>query len=85
MTPSERKHFASRLVAMQKTLRTVFEACEAQAEVCKEAGANRLAFAVHMVRENLIGYSKELNVYVLRILSDDDLEDDGEEEFPLDY
>ena len=85
MTPSERKHFASRLIAMQQTLRTVFEACEAQAEVCQEAGANRLAFAVHMVRESLVGYSKELNVYVLRVLSDEDLDDEEEEEFPLDY
>ena len=38
-----------------------------------------------MVRENLIGYSKELNVYVLRILSDEDLDGEEEEEFPLDY
>jgi hypothetical protein len=84
MTPKERKYFASRLVAMQQTLRTVFEACEAQAAICEEAGANRLAFAVHMVRESLIGYSKELNVYVLRVMSDDDLEDE-DEGFPLDY
>ena len=84
MTPKERKHFASRLVAMQQTLRTVFEACESQADLCQEVGANRLAFSVHMVRESLIGYSKELNVYVLRVMSDEDL-DDEEEEFPLDY
>ena len=84
MTPKERKHFASRLVAMQQTLRTVFEACEAQADLCREVGASRLAFSVHMVRESLIGYSKELNVYVLRVMSDEDLADE-EEEFPLDY
>ncbi len=84
MTPTERKHFATRLIAMQETLRTVFEACDAQASICQECGANRLAFAVHMVRESLIGYSKELNVYVLRVMSDEDLEDE-DEEFPLDY
>jgi hypothetical protein len=84
MTPSERRHFAERLIAMQKTLRTVFEACEAQAAICDQAGAKRLAFSVHMVRESLIGYSKELNTFVLRVMSDEALEDE-EEEFPLDY
>jgi len=84
MTPQERQHFAERLISMQKTLRTVFEACEMQAEACKEAGAMRLCFSVHMVRESLIGYSKELNTFVLRLISDDPLADESDE-FPLDY
>ena len=82
MTPSERRHFAGRLVAMQQTLRSVFEACDAQAAVCDEAGGKRLAFAVHMVRESLIVYSKELNTFVLRVMSDDIGSDD---EVDLDY
>lgn len=84
MTPEERRHFANRLIAMQQTLRTVFEACEAQAEICNEAGAKRLAFSVHMVRESLIGYSKELNTFVLRVMAGDSMADD-EDEVPLDY
>lgn len=84
MTPGERRHFANRLIAMQKTLRTVFEACEAQASICDQAGAKRLAFSVHMVRESLISYSKELNVFVLRVMSEDELADE-DDEFPLDY
>jgi hypothetical protein len=83
MTPAERRHVANRLIAMQQTLRTVFEACEAQAALCNEAGAKRLAFSVHMVRESLIVYSKELNTFVLRIMGDEALED--EDEVPLDY
>ena len=85
MTPSERRHFAGRLVAMQQTLRAVFEACDAQAAVCDDAGAKRLAFAIHMVRESLIGYSKELNSFVLRVMSETaDIADD-KDEFDLDY
>lgn len=84
MTPSERKHFANRLIAMQKTLRMVFESCEAQAAICDQAGAKRLAFSVHMVRESLMSYSKELNVFVLRVMSEDELADE-DDEFPLDY
>lgn len=84
MTPAERRVIANRLIAMQHTLRTVFEACEAQAAICEEAGARRLAFSVLMVRESLIGYSKELNTFVLRVMSDSDLADESDE-FPLDY
>ena len=84
MTPQERQHFAERLIAMQHTLRPVFEACDAQAAACKEAGATRLCFSVHMVRESLIGYSKELNTLVLRLISDDPLAD-KDDDFPLDY
>lgn len=84
VTDDERRIFAGRLVAMQQTLRTVFEACEAQAELCKSAGAHRLAFSIFMVRENLIGYSKELNAFVLKVMAGDDLADD-DDEIRLDY
>ena len=84
MTPSERRHFAGRLVAMQQSLRSVFEACEAQAAVCDEAGAKRLAFSIHMVRESLIGYSKELNSFVLRVMSDE-ISAHDDDEVHLDY
>ena len=82
MNSEERNHVANRLIAMQQTLRTVFEACEAQAAMCDEVGAKRLAFAVYMVRESLITYSKELNTFVLRFIANEDFEDD---EIPLDY
>lgn len=81
MTPDERRDFANRLIAQQQMLRTVFEACESQAAICDYAGAKRLAFAIHMVRESLIVYSKELNTFVLRFLGEESLED---EEFPID-
>jgi hypothetical protein len=81
MTSSERNDIAERLITQQKVLRTVFESCEAQADMCDDVGAKRLAFAIHMVRESLIGYAKELNTFVLKFIADEPFEED---EFPLD-
>lgn len=82
MNDKERHSLTRRLIDQQQVLRTVFEACEAQAAMCEQVGAKRLAFSVHMVREALIGYSKELNTFVLKFMAGEDLE---ENEFPLDY
>lgn len=81
MNQYERNEIANRLIDQQKVLRGVFEACEAQAEMCDQAGAKRLAFACHMVRESLITYSKELNTFVLKFIAGESLE---EPDFPLD-
>lgn len=81
MNADERNSVAARLIEQQKTLRNVFEACEAQAHMCDAVGAKRLAFACHMVRESLITYSKELNTFVMKYIAEESLEDDG---FPLD-
>lgn len=82
MTPEDRQDIAVRLIAMQNTLRSVFEACEAQAALCNDAGAKRLAFATHMVRESLITYSKELNSFVLGVIHENP---ETDEEYDLDY
>lgn len=81
MNAAERNAVANRLIEQQKVLRNVFEACEAQAEMCKDVGASRMAFACYMVRESLITYAKELNTFVLKFIAEESLKDDG---FPLD-
>lgn len=81
MTPAERNDVANRLIEQQQILRGVFEACEAQAQMCDSVGAKRMAFACHMVRESLITYSKELNTFVLKFIAGDDM---GGENFPID-
>ena len=65
MTQEERHDIGRRLIRQQQILRDVFEACEAQAGMCKDVGANGMAFACLMVREILISYSKELNTCVV--------------------
>ncbi len=81
MTPEARDLIVKKLVAQQVVLRDVFEHCETQAELCDSVGAKGLAFAISMVRESLISYSKELNTFVLKFIADEPFE---EEEFPLD-
>lgn len=71
MTPEERQDVAKRLMGMQKMLKDVCDACEAQADVCDTAGVKRLSFAVHMVREALIVYSRELNRYAISYMNGD--------------
>lgn len=80
MNEDHRVEVAKRLMRMQHTLATVFDACEAQAALCDAAGAKPLAFATHMVRESLMVYSRELSKFVGKYLSED-LE---EEEMPID-
>lgn len=74
MTSAERRDIVARLMTMQHSLRTVCDACETQADICDAAGAKRLSFAVLMVRESIAAYSKELNVFVTRLLAGHDTE-----------
>jgi hypothetical protein len=68
----DRVEMSMRLVRMQQTLRSVIESLIDQAALCQEAGASGLSFSIHMVRESLAAYSKELNRTVTRYLADDD-------------
>lgn len=72
MTPDERADIAMRLIAMQGTLKTLREAAADQAAVCREAGATGLAFAVFMLEEAILGYSKELNRFVAEYIAETD-------------
>lgn len=80
MNIEDRIETARRLMAMQVTLRSVMEACEMQAEVCKAAGATGLALSVHMVREAVAVYSSELSKFVVDYLKSEDFADGIEEE-----
>jgi hypothetical protein len=51
----------NRLLAVQKMLRSVADAATLAAEEAEEAEATGLSFAVLMVRESILAYSKELN------------------------
>lgn len=63
---------------MQRSLASVIDACEAQAEMCQAAGASGLALSVLMVREAIDVYRIELAKFVVDYMKEDD--DDGEEE-----
>lgn len=57
--------FLHRLIAMQQTLRTVVESCNAAAAACNASGAKGLAVATYMVGESLAAWATALNLYVL--------------------
>lgn len=72
VTEDDRVEMAMRLMRMQKTLKDVIDNILVQAEIIKDAGAPGLAFSMHMVRESLAVYSKELNRTVTRIINGSD-------------
>lgn len=72
VTEDDRVEMAMRLMRMQKTLASVIDSLFVQAGLVNEAGAPGLAFAMHMVRESLSVYSKEMNRTVTRIINESD-------------
>lgn len=72
VTEDDRVEMAMRLMRMQKTLKDVIDNILVQAELIHSAGAPGLAFSMHMVRESLAVYSKELNRTVTRIINEGD-------------
>lgn len=57
---------------MQHSLRTVVEAAEVQAALAKATGDEGFAFAIYMLRESLMIYSKELSKYVSKYVGESD-------------
>lgn len=60
-----------RLIAMQQTLRTVVESCNAAAAACNADGAKGLAMATYMVGESIAAFATALNTYVLEDMNDE--------------
>lgn len=61
MSDDLKRDALQRLVAVQHLLREVADAAALAADDAKDADAPGLAFAVLMVRESIMAYSKELN------------------------
>lgn len=66
----------ARLIAMQHTLRTVVESCNAAAAACDAEGAKGLAAATYMVGESISVFSSALNDYILKGVDDDACDDE---------
>lgn len=71
MTDNEKYDVLQRMLQMQHGLRTVAEAAEAQGRLAKETGAEGLAFAVYMLRESILIYSKELSKWVTEYIGEE--------------
>jgi hypothetical protein len=71
MTPDERYAVLARMLEMQHSLRNVVEAAELQARLAKETGADGLAFAVHMLKESVLAYSRELSKWVTEYIGEE--------------
>jgi hypothetical protein len=71
MREDERYAALRRMLEMQHGLRTVAEAAEAQAQLATETGALGLAFAIHMLRESVLVYSKELSKWVTEYIGEE--------------
>jgi hypothetical protein len=61
-----------KLLDMQHSLRSVVEAAEMQADLARATGDDGFAFAIHMLRESLMIYSKELSRYVHKHIGESD-------------
>lgn len=72
MTDDERADLLQRLIAMQQGLRSMSDACQCQAVLCRAAGAYGPEFAAHMLREAIGTYSTELNRFVLEYCDESD-------------
>jgi hypothetical protein len=59
-----------RLLAMQRTLRTVVQACNAAAAACDSSGEKGLAFATYMVGESLSVWNEAIERYSLKGVAD---------------
>jgi len=71
VTDNEKYDVLQRMLQMQHGLRTVAEAAEAQGRLAKETGAEGLAFAVYMLRESILIYSKELSKWVTEYIGEE--------------
>lgn len=72
MTNDEKYDVLQRMLQMQHGLRTVAEAAEIQGKLAKETGADGLSFAVYMLRESILVYSKELSKWVTNYIGESD-------------
>ena len=72
MTNDEKYDVLQRMLQMQHGLRTVAEAAEIQGKLAQETGAEGLAFAVYMLRESILVYSKELSKWVTNYIGESD-------------
>jgi hypothetical protein len=68
----EKMTLLRKLLDMQHSLRTVVEAAEVQAALAKSTGDEGFAFAIYMLRESLMIYSKELSKYVGKYIGESD-------------
>jgi hypothetical protein len=71
VTNDEKYDVLQRMLQMQHGLRTVAEAAEIQGKLAQETGAEGLAFAVYMLRESILVYSKELSKWVTEYIGED--------------
>jgi len=70
MDDDEKYATLRRMLEMQHALRSVAEAAEMQAELAKATDATGLAFAILMLRESLLVYSKELSDFVTEYIGE---------------
>lgn len=72
MHDHERTALLRKLLDMQHSLRNVVEAAEMQADLAKSTGDDGFAFAIYMLRESLMIYSRELSKYVSKHIGESD-------------
>jgi hypothetical protein len=72
VTSDDKYETLRHMLALQHGLRTVAEAAEMQGKLAQETGADGLAFAVYMLRESILIYSKELSRWVTEYIGESD-------------
>jgi len=71
MTEKERAENVRRLIVMQGVLLSLTESLGETADVCRDADEPGLAFAIHMVKESVDAYRKQVKKFTLKMVGDD--------------